>query len=120
MSGAGKTQLALDYYQRRKNSNNILASLYNSMEIAAKQLLTGPVFDNVMLLSLWSTVLSSWNDRWLLVFDNLDNPKGLRGIFRFFPASPYGFILVTGRYAGSKETGTEKALGPEHTSMLNT
>ncbi len=50
-------------------------------------------------------VLSRWSERWLLVFDNLDNPKDLPGIPDFFPASGRGSILITSRYAGSKVLG---------------
>jgi len=50
-------------------------------------------------------VLSRWSERWLLVFDNLDNPEDLPGIVGFFPSSQYGSILVTSRHARCKDLG---------------
>jgi hypothetical protein len=39
-----------------------------------------------------------------MVFDNLDNLSNLWDINTFFP-NHHGFILVTSRYAGTKELG---------------
>src|SRR5258708_40212777 len=50
-------------------------------------------------------VLSRWSERWLLVFDNLDNPEDLPWIVNFFPASQHGSVLITSRLAGSNELG---------------
>ena len=40
-----------------------------------------------------------------MVFDNIDNPSDLHGIETFFLDRRHGSILVTSRYAGSKELG---------------
>jgi hypothetical protein len=116
MGGAGKTQLALEYCRRMKDERRLGAifwldassrnTLYSSMETAAKQLLPDRVFNNPdAAVALVNDVLSSWSDRWLLVFDNLDNPEDLPGILGFFPASHRGSILITSRHVGSKELG---------------
>ena len=116
MGGAGKTQLALQYCRHMKDSRRYRAifwldassrnTLYGSMKTAAEQLLPNRLFDDPdAAVALVKDVLSSWNDRWLLVFDNLDNPKDLRGIVNFFPVNRHGCILITSRYAGSKELG---------------
>src|SRR5258705_173599 len=116
MGGAGKTQLALEYCQRMKVSRKFRAifwldassrnSLYSSIEAAAKQLLPHRVLDNPDgAVALVSDVLSRWSERWLLVFDNLDNPEDLPWIVNFFPASQHGSILITSRLAGSNELG---------------
>jgi len=116
MGGAGKTQLALEYCQRMKNSRRFRAifwldassrnNLYSSIETAAKQLLPDRVFDNPdAAVASVNDVLSRWSERWLLVFDNLDNPEDLPGIVGFFPASQHGSILVTSRHAGCKDLG---------------
>ena len=116
MGGAGKTQLALEYCRRMKDSRRLRAifwldassrnTLYSSIETAAKQLLPDRVFDNRDAAGASvNDVLSNWSERWLLVFDNLDNPEDLPGIVNFFPASHLGSILITSRYAGSKELG---------------
>src|SRR5258708_3892268 len=116
MGGAGKTQLALEYCRRMKDSKRLRAifwldassrnTLYSSMETAAKQLLRDRVFNNPdAAVALLNDVLSNWSERWLLVFDNLDNPDDLPGIVNFFPSSHLGSILITSRHAGSKELG---------------
>jgi len=116
MGGAGKTQLALEYCRRMKDSRRLGAifwldassrnTLYSSMETAAKQLLPDRVFDNPdAAVASVNDFLSSWSERWLLVFDHLDNPEDLPGILNFFPASHRHSILITSRHAGSKELG---------------
>jgi len=116
MGGAGKTQLALEYCQRMKNSRKFRAifwldvssrnTLYSSIETAAKHLLPDRVFDTPdgMVTSV-NEFLSRWNERWLLVFDSLDNPQDLSGIGSFFPVSQCGCILITSRLSGSNELG---------------
>src|SRR5258708_3008115 len=116
MGGAGKTQLALEYCQRMKDSRKFRAifwldassrnTLYSSIEAAAKQLLPHRVLDNSdSAVALVNDVLSRWSERWLLVFDNLDNPEDLPGRVSFFPASQHGSVLITSRLAGSNELG---------------
>jgi len=76
------------------------------METAAKQLLPNRVFGTPdAAVASVNEALSRWSERWLLVFDNLDNPEDLRDILRFFPASQCGSILITSRLSGSKELG---------------
>ena len=116
MGGAGKTQLALEYCQRMKILRKFQAifwldassrnTLYSSMETAAKHLLPDRVFDNPdAAVASVNDVLSRWTVRWLLVFDNLDNPEVLSRIVSFFPASQFGCILITSRLTGSSELG---------------
>ena len=116
MGGAGKTQLALDYCRRMKDSRRFRAifwfdassrnALYSSMETATKQLFPNRVFDTPdAAVASVNEILSRWRERWPLVFDNLDNPADLRDILRFFPASQCGSILITSRLSGSKELG---------------
>jgi len=116
MGGAGKTQLSLEYCLRMEDERRFRAifwldassrnTLYGSMETAVKQLLPDRVLDKrETAVTVVKKVLSSWNERWLLVFDNLDNPEDLRGIGDFSPANRHGCILITSRYAGSKELG---------------
>jgi hypothetical protein len=116
MGGTGKTQLALEYCRRMKVSRRLGAifwldassrnTLYSSVETVARQLLPDRVFRNSDdAVTLVTNVLSGWSERWLLVFDNLDNPKDLSGIHKFFPPSHLGSVLITSRYAGSKELG---------------
>jgi tetratricopeptide (TPR) repeat protein len=118
MGGAGKTQLALEYCRRIKDSGKYQAifwldassrnALYSSMEVIAKHLLPERVLDSDnpdSTVALVRNVLTSWSDGWLMVFDNLDNPSELQDIRKFIPQTGYGYVLVTSRYTGSKELG---------------
>jgi hypothetical protein len=116
MGGAGKTQLALEYCLRMKNLGIFRAifwldassihSVYREMEIIAKQLLPGRVFDNPHdAVTSVKEVLSSWSDAWLMVADNLDDPSDLHDVLQLLPEGSSGSILVTSRYSGSKELG---------------
>jgi len=116
MAGVGKTQLALEYCRRMKASRRFGAilwldassrdTLYKSMEKVAKQLLPDRVFENAdAAVASVNDFLSKWSKQWLLVFDNLDKPEDLPTIPDFFPESHRGSILITSRYAGSKELG---------------
>lgn len=46
--------------------------------------------------------LTSWTVRWLIVFDNYDNPGVFPNIRDFIPHSELGAILVTSRHPDSK------------------
>jgi len=116
MGGAGKTQLALEYCRRMEDSRSHRAifwldassrnTLYSSMETVSEQLLPGRVFDSPdAAVALVRGVLSRWTERWLLVFDNLDNPEEFPDILGFIPAGHHGSILITSRHSGSKELG---------------
>src|SRR5258708_10949642 len=91
MGGAGKTQLGLEYCRRMKASRRLEAKFWvdassrnmlcSSMETAAKQLLPDRVFDNAdAAVASVKDVLSRWIDRWLLGFNNLDNPEDFQWI----------------------------------------
>ena len=55
--------------------------------------------------------LSSWSSKWLMVFDNHDNPRAFT-IQDFFPQGDLGAILVTSRHADTS------ALVLEHSSSF--
>jgi len=116
MGGVGKTQLALEYCRRMKDSRRLGAifwldasscnTMYSSMETAAKQLLPDQVINNPdAAVASVNDFLSRWSEQWLLVFNNLDNPEDFPDIHKFFPASHRGSILITSRHARSKELG---------------
>jgi len=76
------------------------------MEIIAKWLLPGRVFDDpVDAITSIRDVLSNWSDAWLMVVDNFDDPSELRDILELLPDSRLGSILIASRYSGSKELG---------------
>ncbi|KAF8233485.1 hypothetical protein L208DRAFT_1266316 [Tricholoma matsutake] len=118
MGGAGKTQLALEYCRLIKRSGKYQAifwldassrnALYSSMEVIAKHLLPEKELDSNnpdSTVALVINALSSWNDAWLMVFDNLDNLSELQDIRKFFPYTGSGYILITSRYTGCAELG---------------
>jgi tetratricopeptide (TPR) repeat protein len=116
MGGAGKTQLALEYCRSVKVSRTHRAvfwvdassqnALYRAFETIVRRLFPERVInDPQVAVALVKDALSSWSDRWLMVFDNLDNPADFQGILNFFPDSRLGSILITSRYVGSRELG---------------
>src|SRR5882672_9043519 len=116
MGGIGKTQLALRYCEYAKSSRKYQAvfwldassqnTLYLSMETIAKKLSPDRILDDVNeSVPIVRDLLSSWSERWLLVFDNLDNPSDLNDIRNFFPVSNNGSILITSRCSGTEELG---------------
>jgi hypothetical protein len=116
MGGAGKTQIGLDWCRHMKESGKFRAifwldassrqALYREMETTATLLSSGRQFDGAEAsVTFVKDILSSWSDRWLMVFDNLDNPSDLQDIDNFFPDSRHGSILVTSRYVGTKRLG---------------
>jgi hypothetical protein len=95
MGGVGKTPLALEYCLRMKGSGNFRGivwldassrnSLYRAMEIITKLLSPGRVFDDINdPVASVKDILSKWNDRWLMVIDNFDDPSDLQDIPNFF------------------------------------
>ena len=124
LGGIGKTQLAVSYMQRYRDEYSAIfwfnindqASIEQSFTRVARQILQqhpdtkplstidlqgdqGEVIDTV---KAWLSLPG--NTRWLLVFDNYDNPQlsnqtnnGAIDINRFLPASWQGSIIVTTR-----------------------
>lgn len=46
-------------------------------------------------------MLTSWTARWLLVFDNYDNPHAFPNLRDFIPQSELGAVLVSSRHPDS-------------------
>ncbi|MFD9542057.1 FxSxx-COOH system tetratricopeptide repeat protein [Streptomyces sp. NPDC060022] len=104
LGGVGKTQVALEYVHRfmadydlvwwisSEQSDDVVASL---AELAVRLGAQGG--DDMASASLEAVDLLRRgvpSDRWLLVFDNADDPERLR---RYFPQGGSGHILVTSR-----------------------
>lgn len=51
--------------------------------------------------------MSAWRTKWLLVFDNFDDPSSFRkkSIKEYFPRGSQGSILFTSRHAATKSLG---------------
>ncbi|RDL30230.1 uncharacterized protein BP5553_10508 [Venustampulla echinocandica] len=120
MGGCGKSQLALEYCRQGENKKLFSAvfwldassptSIAQSFADIAHELLK-PNFDiadekgNIQFVL---RQIKAWQFRWLLVFDNFDDPSafGDRSIRQYFPQSGYGSILFTSRHAVAKNLGS--------------
>ncbi|TVY13428.1 Kinesin light chain, partial [Lachnellula arida] len=119
MGGCGKSQLALEFCHRTKESCSYSAifwidatspaSTSQSFNSVAKEISKDPInpADNEANLQFVRRELSSWPQAWLLVFDNFDDPNSFsnKSIKDYFPQSGEGSILVTSRHADTKRLG---------------
>lgn len=111
MGGLGKTQLSLAYARKFSNRYRSLfwanakdeLSLRKSLCIIASIMTahTATMVTNaneeqmqVELVRRWLS--EDWNNRWLMMFDNYDDPKGF-DIRSYFPHRAQGHILITTR-----------------------
>ncbi|NJO81000.1 MAG: tetratricopeptide repeat protein [Cyanobacteria bacterium RM1_2_2] len=105
LGGVGKTQTAIEYAYRYfydqptyewvfwvNASDLTLAASFGSIatDLALPNHETQKLDEKIAAVSHWLET----HDRWLLIFDNLDNPKSLQP---FRPNNPKGRILITSR-----------------------
>jgi hypothetical protein len=97
LGGQGKSQIALEYCRRSKETYSGIFWINASSEEMAVQsynniavLLTGPSLtapdDAEATIQLVKDRLERWNERWLLVFDNYNKPDKFPGVRRFIPS----------------------------------
>jgi hypothetical protein len=108
MGGQGKTQLALGYCRRSKNSlfkgifwaaatsENTLKKSFETIAESIK--VPGKIFQEGGRVEFVIEELERWSDSWFIVFDNYDDP-GLFNVGEYFPQGESGCILVTTRHA---------------------
>ncbi|KAM3066473.1 hypothetical protein ACMFMG_012057 [Clarireedia jacksonii] len=119
MGGCGKSQLALEYCRQGQNEKWFSTILWldasSPMSIAQSftniaNKLSKPNFDiaddkgNIRFVL---DTIEAWKFRWLLVFDNFDDPSsfGNTSIKEYFPQGRYGSILFTSRHTVAKSLG---------------
>ncbi|TVY57821.1 Calcium-independent phospholipase A2-gamma [Lachnellula suecica] len=119
MGGCGKSQLALEFCHRSKDSGaytaifwidatspaSAIQSFASAARIMSKSVLD--VADNETQLQFVRTQLSLRPQPWLLVFDNFDDPNSFAegSIKDYFPQGGKGAILVTSRHSDTKILG---------------
>lgn len=96
LGGQGKSQIALEYAHRSRKTYRGIFWVQASSEplavqsfesIATKiQVASAVNADAITMVSLVKKVLELWDARWLLIFDNYDEPETFRGIKKFIPA----------------------------------
>lgn len=118
IGGSGKTQLAIQCC-REAEERGFLATLWvdasspisieQSYNIIAKAIQKdfADKDDVQTTISLVQDTLRSWPERWLVVFDNYDNPKAFQktSIREYLPQGKNGYILFTSRHAGLEHLG---------------
>ncbi len=129
LGGMGKTQLAIRYasqFQERyrtvlwfnaTDEDSLRRSFVKNAERLPKGAISQHLLDNQQDLSSLKKLVQAvkrWlatprNDQWLLIFDNVDNPKipdnrdkSAYDIRPYFPEAPQGSIIVTTRWKSLK------------------
>ena len=112
MGGQGKSQIALEYCHRKKNTIYSAIFWVDATTVdstkgsfwAISEEIKRPadvLHDIEARVNFVLRELSSWSIRWLLVFDNYDNLDAFPNITDFIPQNDLGAILVTSRHADS-------------------
>jgi tetratricopeptide (TPR) repeat protein len=134
MGGIGKTQLAVEFARKHQTSYSSVCfidadskdSLLRSFLAIYRRIAAGGLSKEeesanslTQLEDVAKKVLnwfdSEGNDRWLLIFDNVDRAPGDIGGFdiqAYFPSRDLGSVLVTTRLATLPISGHRRALSP--------
>ena len=118
MGGSGKTQLALWYCQKAKEIG-FMATLWINASSPSTVIqsyrsilrLISPgdetINNDSEAILLARNKIERWTGRWLIVFDNYDNPRAFasRAIREYIPLGEGGHILFTSRHKESSRLG---------------
>jgi NB-ARC domain len=108
LGGTGKTQLAIAYAQRHCGSYDSIfwlnavseVALRTSLRSMAERLMEPAEYekleDEQILLRVRRWLSEMTNSRWLLIFDNYDDPD-LFDIQKYYPYTAHGSIIITTR-----------------------
>ena len=124
MGGTGKTQLALECCRYAEETLHFTALLWvdasspvsvaqSYLAIARKVLIqTSNDMDSRAVISVVQDTLRDWKQRWLVVFDNYDDPKVFQSprITDYIPKGKNGSILFTSRHPDSARLGHRVAI----------
>lgn len=127
LGGQGKTQLALKYcrHVREKEIKTIfwVDAMSKELVLASFKKIAGLIADPGQLPEDEQTVhfvlekLTAWPKRWLLIFDNHDDPSAFR-LQDYFPGGDQGRILVTSRNTGVAKLDRKNAIALEGLSEI--
>jgi tetratricopeptide (TPR) repeat protein len=107
--GQGKSQVALEHCHRAKAdivraifwvdavNENMLKQSFESIAERIKS--NGVILKEDARVDFVLESLRDWPERWLMVFDNYDDPKGFPNLQDFMPMGEHGNLLVTTRHA---------------------
>ena len=109
LGGIGKTQLAIAYAKRHRESYDSIfwinatseTTIRESLRSLARRVLDPDIKSNQSDDDQIQIQVSAWlsekdNVRWLLIFDNHDEPKRCN-IRKYFPCASQGSIIITSR-----------------------
>lgn len=108
MGGIGKTQLAISYAERHRTNYTSVFWLNATSEVSLKTSLQNVAYRALPLETVSKLKdeqiyihVSNWlsehdNTRWLLIFDNYDDPDEY-SLYTYFPFVAHGSIIVTTR-----------------------
>lgn len=104
LGGQGKSQVALEYCQRSRetyrgifwvNASSKAAATQSFESIAAElnRAASTSLENAEAKIRFVVNVLEHWDERWMLVFDNYDNPHGFSDVEQFIPSSTCSVIV---------------------------
>ncbi|KAH6681362.1 hypothetical protein B0J14DRAFT_633104 [Halenospora varia] len=107
LGGQGKSQIALKYCEKSRESHQAIFWINASSEISTKEAFeriagilertsSSGLGDSEQKIKRVLETLERWKTRWILVFDNYDSPQVFK-VKDFFPRSGPGEILITSR-----------------------
>ncbi|OZJ01904.1 hypothetical protein BZG36_05096 [Bifiguratus adelaidae] len=116
--GQGKSQLALEYCRRSKEVEKYRGIFWinassattasREFETIATKINTPPkkaLTDTKSKIEFVKETLESWKEKWLMVFDNYDQPYAFTRIKDFMPSGGRGAILFTSRHEDTASLG---------------